>query len=636
MASKPYKVKSQEEKQVEIQELTEKMYANMERYMDDPEEVKQYLQFMSSFHHYSVKNQNLIQSQYPGAKAVASFKHFSDMGFRVNKGEKAIKIFVPTPVTFFNRGEERVSLTNATAAEKRAIQQGQLQTYRATYYKLGNVFDINQTNAQEKDLPELFPNKFRALEGTGKEDAVFDILKQIAEERGIDVFLSDDKHPNKPDINLGNAHGMYVQQTWGRENTTYECILLHPKNNKAAMVSTFLHELGHAVLHNQYRLKKQAESGATINYLQPTQELQAEMVAHVVSHHLGIDTSDNSTPYIAYWTKNGAEIQDKIEVLKEVQQASHELIEQIDEKWNSQPELELEQEKQAKKQSLSLEQVLSGDFQLVHEIPEEVGQRYESLTSFKRGKDFNAEVKAYMTNFAEQFKGYVTEENREKVDERLTAYNKLVVDLKTKILQATTIPSVMISGASNYPKQRKERELERIHRIEGELYSDEGKHAKFMENTTRMFDPAMQEQRKELEQKRTATAQEKGWNSFFKEIDHEEIAGYGVDLETNRLYLKTHGKPSQENRTLLKKAALKWSPKNERWQRILTDNAINSVVDHVFQKIDVNVGKTDFRTGGEQKQEANPEKEAQTTPLPQKSDAVYVPDFVQTNPTMGR
>lgn len=372
MANKNYKVKSQEEKQAEIKDLTEKMYANMERYVDDPEELKKYLQFMSKFHKYSVKNQMMIQSQYPGANAVASFKHFSNLGFRVNKGEKGIKIFVPTPVTFFKRGAERVTLSKATAAEKLAIKQGTLKTHPMTYYKLGNVFDINQTNAQEKDLPTLFPNKFRKIEETGKEDTIMNALTKISEEQGIDVFLSDDTNPKKPDIRLGNAHGMYLELDDVRKGTTYRCILLHAKNNKAAMVSTFLHELGHAALHNQSRLKEKKQSDSVS--LKPTKELQAEMVAHVVSHHLGIDTSDKSTPYIAHWTKNGAEIKDKIDVLNEVQQASHELIEKIEQQLDTQ--LELEQP--AKEKSHSFEQVISGDVNTEDKPNQEETQQKEA------------------------------------------------------------------------------------------------------------------------------------------------------------------------------------------------------------------------------------------------------------------
>lgn len=234
---------------------------------------------------------------------------------------------------------------------------------------------------------------------------------------------------------------------------------------------------------------------------------------------------------------------------------------------------------------LSFKSVIQRNFELVYKIPQEVGERYESLTSFSRGRDFNKAVKDYMVDFVEQFREFLTPENEEQMNERLVKYNKLVVELKTNILKATTIPSVMICGPANYPTRRKQKEEERIYRLESELYSPDGKHARFVENTRKMFDPVLIEQKIELEKKRKERAEEKGWQDFYTELEHDELAGYGFDVENDRLYIETHGKPSDEIRALLKKAALRWSPKNQRWQRILTVNAINSVNRNVMDQL---------------------------------------------------
>ncbi|HGF7142699.1 TPA: hypothetical protein ACF3DF_000585 [Enterococcus faecium] len=226
---------------------------------------------------------------------------------------------------------------------------------------------------------------------------------------------------------------------------------------------------------------------------------------------------------------------------------------------------------------LSFRSVIERNFELVYKIPKEVGERYEELTSFNRGYDFNKEIKEYVISFVEQFSEFLTPENERQFNERLVNYNKLVVELKTNILQATTIPSVMICGPANYPTRRKQKEEERIYQLESELYSKNGKHARYIENTRKMFDPILIDQKLETDKKRKERAVEKGWKGFYKEVDHDVLAGYGFDVENNRLYLVTHGKPSDDVRALLKKAALRWSPRNKRWQRILTVNAINSV-----------------------------------------------------------
>lgn len=231
---------------------------------------------------------------------------------------------------------------------------------------------------------------------------------------------------------------------------------------------------------------------------------------------------------------------------------------------------------------LTFEKVQQGNFELVYKIPKEVGQRYEELTSFYRGRDFNKEIESYIESFVNDFRSFVTPENEKALDERLVEYNKLVVELRTNILKGTTIPSVMISGGANYPTGKKKREIDRIHELERELYGNDGKHERFLDNTRKMFDPVLIEQRENVEAKRKAKAQEEGWQAFYSELEHEEIAGYGIDLEDNRIYIVTNGKPSEDIRGLLKSAAMRWSPKNKRWQRILTENAIRAIENKIL------------------------------------------------------
>ncbi|UPH67058.1 zincin-like metallopeptidase domain-containing protein [Listeria innocua] len=90
-----------------------------------------------------------------------------------------------------------------------------------------------------------------------------------------------------------------------------------------------MHELAHERLHNYERLQNENKNGGSITYSTEVKELQAEMTSYIVCHHIGMDTEDFSLPYIANWTKNGDEIEDKIAVLKEVKNASSDLIEEI-------------------------------------------------------------------------------------------------------------------------------------------------------------------------------------------------------------------------------------------------------------------------------------------------------------------
>ncbi|UDM70158.1 hypothetical protein [Vagococcus fluvialis] len=238
---------------------------------------------------------------------------------------------------------------------------------------------------------------------------------------------------------------------------------------------------------------------------------------------------------------------------------------------------------------LTFKNVMNDDFELEHTISQSVGENYERLTSFRRGRDFNAEVKSYMKSFVADFSEFLNADNEAAMNERLVKYNKLVAELKTTILSATKVPSIMISGGSNYPAHKKRKEEERIHSLESELYSDNGKHARFIENTRKMFDPVLKKQAEDVEKMRKQRSEEKGWETFFKEVEHEEIEGYGIDVDDNRIYIQTYNKPSPELRAVLKACALRWSPKNVRWQRILTQNAINSLQHNLKTSVGIEI-----------------------------------------------
>ena len=108
------------------------MLKEVENYTQSPEKVVEMLDFMSKFHNYSERNAMLIHMQRPGATAVGSYAKFKKLGYNVNKGEKGIKIFVPSKATVFYRqgkdGKKNLtSLKNATKEEKQQIKEGNIE-----------------------------------------------------------------------------------------------------------------------------------------------------------------------------------------------------------------------------------------------------------------------------------------------------------------------------------------------------------------------------------------------------------------------------------------------------------------------------------------------------------------------------
>ncbi|MFS0645637.1 LPD25 domain-containing protein [Siminovitchia sp. 179-K 8D1 HS] len=299
-----YKRKTWEDKRKEIENLTSNMEKRITEYFQSPESIKEYLDFMAKFHHYSSNNCSLIESQFMGAQAVGSYKFWKDKGFTVKKGEKGIKVIVPKRTTYFERGGQEVQLKFATGEEKEKIEKKEIPTYTRTYFDIGHVFDVSQTNATAKDLPDIFPNRW--LEGSVENyGSMYQALEKVAEKNGIKIV--------EPHGELGAAKG--VSYTLRKE------VALNPRNSELQNVKTLTHELAHAVLHKEETHKQ---------YTSQEKEFQAEMVAYTVSSYFGLDTSEYSLPYLHHWT-SGKELKEQERLLKEVRETAHDFISVIEE-----------------------------------------------------------------------------------------------------------------------------------------------------------------------------------------------------------------------------------------------------------------------------------------------------------------
>lgn len=295
------KVKFEPEmKKLEVEDLISNIEKSVEKYTETPEQLKEYMKFMSKFHKYSVSNNFLMQSQFSGAEAVGSFKFWKDKGFSVNKGEKAIKILVPNKVTpkFLDENGKWKPLSKAGEIEKDKVKKGELELSEKLYFSIGNVFDVSQTNAKAEDLPDIFPNKW--LDGNVKDYSVlYKGLENIA--RSIDVKIIE------PKSELGVAKGCSYILT--------KEVALNPRNSELQNFKTLLHELAHAKLHN-------AETNS--KYTSAEKEFEAELTAFTVCSYFNIDTSEYSLNYLNHWSKG--EIRDKQELLREVNSTVKEYI----------------------------------------------------------------------------------------------------------------------------------------------------------------------------------------------------------------------------------------------------------------------------------------------------------------------
>lgn len=323
MANSKYnrKSKSNEERQKEIEDISAKALTQIEKYTTSPDDLLEYANFLSNFHNYSANNTALIQEQFRGAVAVASFKDWKDKGYSINKGEKGNQILSYAPITYFNdKNGNRKQLFYATPEEKKLVKNKILPSTSVPHYKIGYVFDVSQTNAPVEDLPKIFPNKQFNFSVNDGNNALYleKGIKTLAKELNIEV--KDMKDSKLGLTELGAAKGAFVQGLSSKGNEKE--IVLNSRNTETQTIATTIHELAHTKLHGIDQESSKFD--------RPTKEFQAELTSYIVCNHYGMDTSEKAIPYIASWTKNGERIEDKQRAIEGVHKTSKEFIEIID------------------------------------------------------------------------------------------------------------------------------------------------------------------------------------------------------------------------------------------------------------------------------------------------------------------
>ncbi|MCD1009941.1 ImmA/IrrE family metallo-endopeptidase, partial [Staphylococcus aureus] len=264
-----------------IEETSEQALKKLEEFFYSPDSVEEYISFLSQFYNYSPRNQLLIANQYKGAKAIAPYKKWQSLGAQVQKGEKAIKILVPSERKTFVRDIDNkksvLPIKEATKEEKALMKKGEIKINKQLVFVKGSVFDIRQT-----DMPEdKYPQMIQQLRGEVTDYAKkIQCLNAIAEAYNIDVKESEDS--------IQGARGYYTETSTGDKK-----IILNKDNEQAENTRTMIHELSHALLHGKDKI---IETPTTLGMKE--EEFQAEMTALIVGSYMGLDNNDDSIQYI--------------------------------------------------------------------------------------------------------------------------------------------------------------------------------------------------------------------------------------------------------------------------------------------------------------------------------------------------
>ena len=279
--------------------LAEHLKEGMKNYLDS-DQFKSFLDTMSKFHNYSLNNIHLLKMQNPNVTQVASFNKWkTDFDRTVKKGARALKVWVPYQVK--TKIPENQKELNFSPSENEMDQK----EITVTRFKLGNVFDVSQTEGKE------LPKAIHELTGSVKDyEDLYRAAKAVSMDNQVPISFEE--------IKRENTRGYYSPS----EN---RIVISKKLKGEEHILKTIFHEMAHADLHK----------GTNAHYGDDQyrkQELQAESVAYVVASHFGFDTSSYSFGYLAIWAKDKNGFEDMVEQLQVVQKEAKSLIDRMDAK----------------------------------------------------------------------------------------------------------------------------------------------------------------------------------------------------------------------------------------------------------------------------------------------------------------
>ena len=252
------------------------------------EVLTQYLSAMARFHTYSFGNILLIARQKPTATHVAGMRAWNELDRRVKRGEKGIRIFAPVigykriQAVAETEAKGKKTKKNAPTEAKTEALERELIGFRAVH-----VFDVTQTEGDP--LPEMGSTV------KGEVGETLPRLIEFVEFQQIKLEFSNKIVPAR-----GMSYGGFIR--------------LLPNMSPTETLSTLVHELAHEMLHK-------AERRTLIT--KTVKETEAEAIAFVVCHALGLEIGTGSADYIQLYHGDSKLLQESLEV---VQRAASQIL----------------------------------------------------------------------------------------------------------------------------------------------------------------------------------------------------------------------------------------------------------------------------------------------------------------------
>jgi len=244
------------------------------------QKLVEYLKAMGRFHNYSLGNVILIGFQKPDATHVAGFRTWQKLGRHVKRNEKGIAIMAPI-----------VWRRKVTHTDDEKYGPGKHEE-TALSFKTAYVFDVSQTVG--KPLPAF-------AQVNGDPGVYTERLRDYVTSKGIMLEYTDA---------IGSAEGVSVGGL----------IKLKKGLTVAEELSVLAHEAAHEMLH---RDKENTPKDRKVR------ETEAEAVAFVVCHGVGLDTNSASSDYIQLYNGDKETL---VKSLERIQRTAAEILEAVMEK----------------------------------------------------------------------------------------------------------------------------------------------------------------------------------------------------------------------------------------------------------------------------------------------------------------
>ncbi len=390
MARKYFKSEKQKEK--ELNEASQMLVDGIKNFANS-DKYKQLLENFSKFHNYSLRNTILMTVQNPNVSYVASYDDWKKKFNRqVKKGEKGLKVFVPIKKNVWEKVPKRDENGEIVYDEDGNEVTEWKKAGTKLHFKIGYVFDISQSE-QIEGKPVIDLELCKNL--NGNLNAYNDILSALKElspvpiqfgtlEENIRGFYSFEDKKIMINDNLSQVHTIKTLlhemahaklhdepdfknpikfcvvkdgQSPSRDMELDEAIneynaiegrgkSINFKIDDGSYLTGYFPLIQDGKLQSEninkvehYRESEDVQRLITEmqkyfydkNQLHSAREIQAESVAFIVCHHLGINTDDYSFPYITSWNEgtNTKDIEKELNVIKVT---ASKMIDKIDEK----------------------------------------------------------------------------------------------------------------------------------------------------------------------------------------------------------------------------------------------------------------------------------------------------------------